>query len=108
MSSGERGFSYREKPKVSSPDPNGTMPSMLVTLDRAGRIVIPKDIRDRLSLSAEAEFEIAAEGDEIRLTPVRIRSRQIVEIDGWPVIAAADGLTITDHDVQRWRDADQR
>ena len=84
------------------------MPSMLVTLDRAGRIVIPKDIRDRLSLSAEAEFEIAAEGDEIRLTPLRNRSRQIVEIDGWPVIAAADGLTITDYDVQRWRDADQR
>ena len=82
--------------------------SMLVTIDRAGRIVIPKDIRDRLSLAADAELEIAAEGDEIRLTPVRLRSRRVVEIDGWPVIAAADGLNITDHDVQRWRDADQR
>lgn len=82
--------------------------TMLVTIDRAGRIVIPKDIRDRMSLAADAELEIAAEGDEIRLTPVRVRSRHVVEIDGWPVLTATDGHIVTDSDVVRWRDAEQR
>ena len=74
----------------------------------AGRVVIPKDVRERLSLAADAQLELDTEGDSIRLTPVRRRSRTIVEIDGWPVIAPAEGHTVTDADVQRWRDADQR
>lgn len=87
---------------------NGTMPSMLVGIDRAGRVVIPKEVRDRLSLAPDAQLELDTEGDSIRLTPVRPRSRSIVEVDGWPVIAPASGHTVTDADVQRWRDADQR
>lgn len=84
------------------------MVSMLVGIDRAGRVVIPKDVRDRLSLAPDAQLELDTDGDSIRLTPVRARSRSIVEVDGWPVIAAAAGHTVTDADVQRWRDADQR
>jgi AbrB family looped-hinge helix DNA binding protein len=81
---------------------------MLVGIDRAGRVVIPKDVRERLSLAADAQLELDTEGDSIRLTPVRPRSRRIVEVDGWPVIEAAEGHRTTDADVQRWRDADQR
>ena len=81
---------------------------MMVVIDRAGRVVIPKDVRDRLALSADVELELSVEGDSIRLIPVRHRTRRIVEVDGWPVIEAADGVTTTDADVQRWRDADQR
>ena len=84
------------------------MPSMMVSIDRAGRVVIPKEIRDRLSLAADAEFEIDTVGAEIRLTPVRASSRQVIEVDGWPVLAAVAGSSITDADVQRWRDGDQR
>ena len=84
------------------------MAPMLVGIDRAGRVVIPKDVRERLSLAADAQLELDTEGDSIRLTPVRRRSRTIVEIDGWPVIAPDEGHTVTDADVQRWRDADQR
>lgn len=87
---------------------NGTLTSMLVGIDRAGRVVIPKEVRDRLSLTPDSQLELDTEGDSIRLTPVRERSRSIVEIDGWPVIAPAEGHTVTDADVQRWRDADQR
>jgi AbrB family looped-hinge helix DNA binding protein len=84
------------------------MPSMMVSIDRAGRVVIPKDIRDRLGLDADAELEVDVEGDVIRLVPVRRRGRRIVEVDGWPVIERGDAPLITDADVQRWRDADQR
>lgn len=65
-------------------------------------MVIPKEVRDRLSLTPDAQLELDTEGDSIRLTPVRERSRSIVEIDGWPVIAPAEGHTVTDADVQRW------
>lgn len=80
---------------------------MMATIDRAGRVVIPKDIRDRLELAADARVEIEVDGDAIRLVPVRPPGRRVVEVDGWPVIEAG-ARTITDADVQRWRDADQR
>lgn len=81
---------------------------MVVSIDRAGRVVIPKEIRDRLSLGADAEVEVEIDGDAIRLVPVRARGRRVVEVDGWPVIERGDTPAITDADVQRWRDADQR
>lgn len=61
---------------------------MVVPIDRAGRVDIPKDIRDGLGADAEVEVE--------------------VEVEGWPVIERGDGPAISDADVQRWRDAEQR
>ncbi|MFN3258493.1 MAG: AbrB/MazE/SpoVT family DNA-binding domain-containing protein [Ilumatobacter sp.] len=81
---------------------------MTVSIDRAGRVVIPKDIRDRLSLAADAELDIDLDGDTIRLVPVRQAGRRAIDIDGLPVLERVDGHTTTDADVQRWRDADQR
>lgn len=81
---------------------------MVVTIDRAGRVVIPKELRDRLSLEADSEIEVTCEADAIVIRPVRRAGRRIVEVDGWPVIEARDGVRVTDADVQRWRDADQR
>jgi AbrB family looped-hinge helix DNA binding protein len=81
---------------------------MVVSIDRAGRVVIPKDVRDRLALDGDSEFDIDVDGDAIVLTPVRQRSRRVVDIDGWPVIERVDGHSATDADVQRWRDAEQR
>lgn len=84
------------------------MPPMMVTIDRAGRIVIPKEIRDRLSLGADTELELSTDGDGIRLTPRRSRGRMVVDDDGWPVFERVQGATVTDADVQAMRDADQR
>lgn len=84
------------------------MASMLVSIDRAGRVVIPKELRDRLALEPDSELEIDADGDGIRLTPVRPPSRRVIDIDGLPVLERVDGHVITDADVQRWRDAEQR
>jgi AbrB family looped-hinge helix DNA binding protein len=47
------------------------MPSVTVSIDRAGRVVIPEDVRDRLALSPDAELEVVVDGDSIRLTPTR-------------------------------------
>lgn len=40
---------------------------MTITIDRAGRVVIPKSIRDRLHLGTGAELEVAVSGEEITL-----------------------------------------
>ena len=84
------------------------MVTMMVTIDRAGRVVIPKDVRDRLSLGSQTELELSIEGDSIRLTPVRGTGRLFRMVDGFPRIDAIAGITTTDTDVQGWRDADQR
>lgn len=84
------------------------MATMMVTIDRAGRVVIPKEIRDRLAITPEAELELTVDGEGIRLTPRRSRGRVVIDDDGWPVIERVEGAAITDADVQRWRDADQR
>ncbi|OGW52426.1 MAG: hypothetical protein A2Z46_05825 [Nitrospirae bacterium RBG_19FT_COMBO_55_12] len=43
---------------------------MKTTLDRFGRVVVPKDIRDKLGLKPGAEIEIDEHGNEIVLKPV--------------------------------------
>ena len=84
------------------------MATMMVSIDRAGRIVIPKDLRDRLSIEADSELEIDVDGDGFRLTPVRGPRRSVRMVDGLPLIEPAVGFVTTDADVQRWRDAEQR
>lgn len=81
---------------------------MMASMDRAGRVVIPKEVREQLGLEVDATFTVAVEGDSLRLSPVRAARRRVVEIDGWPVLEPVAGLRTTDLDVQRWRDADQR
>lgn len=43
---------------------------MKTILDRFGRVVVPKDIRDRLGLKPGAELEIDEKGNEVVLKPV--------------------------------------
>ena len=80
----------------------------MVSIDRAGRVVIPKDTRDRLAIGPDTELELIVEGDALRLVPVRPSGRRFAVVDGFPRIDAGHGTTTTDADVQAWRDADQR
>ncbi len=80
---------------------------MMVSIDRAGRIVVPKEVRDLLDIGPHTELDLEVVGDGMRLTPARPATRRVVEVDGWPVIEAGDRVS-TDADVQRWRDAEQR
>jgi AbrB family looped-hinge helix DNA binding protein len=73
---------------------------MNVKIDGAGRIVVPKDVRERLGLSAGTELDLAVFDDRIELSVEHPRAR--VELrDGLPVIVAPDGApAMTDDDVR--------
>ncbi len=77
-------------------------------MDKAGRVVLPKQLRDQLGLRPDEEFEVLVDGTAIRLQPSVRPGRELVEVDGWPVIATAGTRRITDDDVRALRDADQR
>ncbi|MFN0103984.1 MAG: AbrB/MazE/SpoVT family DNA-binding domain-containing protein [Bryobacteraceae bacterium] len=49
--------------------------STTVTLDKAGRVVIPKALRDEIHLDAGDELELLAEGETLTLRPVRAATR---------------------------------
>ena len=44
---------------------------MNVTLDKAGRVVLPKPLREQMRLGPGDELTVESEGDRITLRPVR-------------------------------------
>ena len=45
-----------------------------VTLDKAGRVVLPKSLRDELHLASGDRLELELEGDRVTLRPIRSAS----------------------------------
>jgi AbrB family looped-hinge helix DNA binding protein len=81
---------------------------MLVTVDRAGRIVIPKSLRRSLGIGPDTELELIPDGAGLRLELVRRRAREVEERDGLPLLGLVNGIVLTDEDVRRLRDDVQR
>ena len=77
---------------------------MRATIDQAGRLVIPKALRDRLGLRPGV-VEVVADGSGLRVEP--LAGDDLEERDGRLVVPAA-GATISDDVVRSLRDADQR
>jgi AbrB family looped-hinge helix DNA binding protein len=77
---------------------------MRATIDKAGRLVIPKALRDRLGL-VPGEVEVTADGAGLHIEP--LADDLLHDEDGLLVIPAAD-ITISDDLVRTLRDADQR
>ena len=63
-----------------------------LTLDKAGRIVLPKPIRDELHLEAGDTLEVESSHDKITLRPVR-SSGQLVRKRGVWVFQSGEPLT---------------
>jgi AbrB family looped-hinge helix DNA binding protein len=49
--------------------------AITTTIDKAGRVVIPKSVRDELHLEPGAAVEIATDGEQVTMRPVRETSR---------------------------------
>lgn len=77
---------------------------MRATIDGAGRLVIPKALRDSLGL-VPGEVEVTPDGAGLHIEP--LANDDLEDEDGLLVIPAAD-VTIGDDLVRTLRDADQR
>lgn len=63
-----------------------------LTIDKAGRIVLPKPLRDELRLEAGDTLELESSGEEITLRPAR-GSAQLRKKHGVWVFRAGEPLT---------------
>lgn len=77
---------------------------MRATIDKAGRLVLPKPLRDRVGLQS-GEVEVFADGAGLRVEA--IAGDDLEERDGRLVVPSA-GAAIDDEMIQALRDADQR
>jgi AbrB family looped-hinge helix DNA binding protein len=77
---------------------------MRTTVDRAGRLVIPRALRTRIGLGGGGEVEIELDGAAIRIEPVA--GGELSEVDGLLVIPAS-GMRVDDAMVRELIDADR-
>jgi AbrB family looped-hinge helix DNA binding protein len=77
---------------------------MRTTIDKAGRVVIPKALRDEIGLTP-GDVEVVRDGSALRIEP--LTGSGLEERGGRLVIPAADA-PIDDEAVRRMRDADRR
>lgn len=77
---------------------------MRATIDQAGRLVIPKALRDTVGM-VPGEVEVSADGAGLHIEP--IAGDLLEDEDGFLVIPASDVL-VSDDAVRTLRHADQR
>ncbi len=77
---------------------------MKATIDKAGRLVIPKYLRDRLGLRP-GPVEVHADGTGIRVESLAAES---LDERGDRLVIPASGTVIDDDAVRSLRDGDQR
>lgn len=77
---------------------------MKATIDKAGRLVIPKPLRERLGLRPGI-VEVVADGAALRVEPLAAES---LERRGGRLVIPASGTSVDDETVRSLRDAGQR
>ena len=77
---------------------------MRTSIDRAGRLVIPRSMRDHIGLIGGGEVELELDGAAIRIEPVA--GTELRE-DGGLLVIPATGTSIDDTLVRELIDADR-
>ena len=77
---------------------------MRTTIDKAGRLVIPRSLRDRIGLADGGEVELELDGAAVRIEP--IAGHELREQGGLLVIPAT-GTPLTGAAVRELIDADR-
>jgi AbrB family looped-hinge helix DNA binding protein len=80
------------------------MNAMKTTIDKAGRLVIPRALRNRIGLAGGGEVEIEVDGAAIRIEPVV--GRELRE-EGGLLLIPATGTSIDDAVVRELIDVDR-
>lgn len=78
---------------------------MRTTIDKAGRLVIPRALRSRIGLVGGGEVDLELDGAAIRIEPVA--GTGLVEKDGLLIIRGSPGTRVTDAMVRELIDADR-
>ena len=79
--------------------------AMLLTMDKAGRLVVPKALREPMGLGDGGVVDISVYGQGLQIVPSG-RTARLVQIDG-QLIAKSD-TAVTDEDVFGLIDAMRR
>lgn len=77
---------------------------MRTTIDQAGRLVIPKVLRDIVGL-VPGEVEVSADGAGLHIEPV---ADDLLDDEDGLLVIPATGVTLSDELVRTLRSADQR
>jgi AbrB family looped-hinge helix DNA binding protein len=79
--------------------------SITITIDKAGRLVLPREVRNRLHLQAGDRLEILPEEDAIRMRPVR--EEATVSRTGWLLVVDPPRVgEVTD--IEAWIEQDRK
>ncbi len=77
---------------------------MRTTIDKAGRVVIPRSIRERIGLAGGGEVDLELDGAGVRIEPVA--GHELRE-DGGLLLIPATGRAIDDRGVRELIDGDR-
>jgi AbrB family looped-hinge helix DNA binding protein len=68
--------------------------SMEVSIDKAGRVVVPKPVRDRLGLRQDSKLRLVETSEGFTLTPVDRPTGLVRDEDGWLVFSGESSSKI--------------
>jgi AbrB family looped-hinge helix DNA binding protein len=77
---------------------------MRTTIDKAGRLVIPRALRERIGLADGGEVEVELDGATVRIEP--ISGAELIE-DGDRLVIPATGAPLSGAAVRELIDADR-